>query len=281
MYFAYFTLTSSAPSETVVQRLNREMLESSSTGAYQNYLTGVALSAATTGRNVFKMSESLSEDCVRTAKVTMDLLVKPSTWLETKSVLTTSAAKTIEDVKSGKKSVNPTELICQHLNEEFKKKISEFPAFEDLKKNIDLPKPTKNYILEVQPEQNIKQLLTQVEDLEFVKLAAILHFQGYENLGISKRYAELASIGKAIHQLSEQEKSKATVDNVFHQVLEDYIKDLRTKNENIYAKMMSDAVSPSLATKVDEYFRNDAALKEEYEKIKKEAIDHVNKIAKF
>lgn len=274
------TLISSDQLEPNYFAVNQELIAVGS-NHYQNYLE-IALVAASSGKNIFKMSDSLSEDCQRTAKVMMILLAKPSTWAKTKAIQFMSMTVTVSS--SIQIERNPVEVLCKNINEMMNESQSDFPNFEQLKKNVTLSNDTKNYFLEIQADQSVVKLLTEwvrkVNDTEILRYMTVRHFHNLENAELDQSDRQFAGVVRAIHQLSQRDTFKSTVDRIFNQTLDDYIKDILVKNTNNNETTVASIYTFSFTKKVNDYFSKNAVVKEAYEKIKKGSSDNVNNINK-
>lgn len=217
------------------------------------------------------MAESLSEDCVRTAKVTIKLFKQPSTYEKLSPLLFGSVTKAIKDMKRSMTYREPVELVCENLNELFEINKSDFPNFELMKKNVQLPKPVREYYLKTPVEQSqlnrmqFLELADEFEDAEFLKYMSVVRFQQIKPYSRSPWIAR-SLLAEAVHQLSYSEAFKTQVDRVFEKALVDYIEDLFTRNSS-FAQKMQNTLTTAFSRKVDEYFQKNSALQEEYHKI--------------
>lgn len=240
----------------------------------QYYLIGVSLVAASSGKHVFKMAESLSEDCVRTANVTVKLFEKPSTYQKVLPVLFGSVHKAMKDIKSTTTLQEPVELVCKYLNERFKMSRFDFPTFERMKKNVQPPNPAKDYYLETPVEQSLLnrmlflKLAHKFDDPEFLKYLSVVRFREIKPYFQSPWMAR-SSTAEAVHQLSQREAFKSTVDSIFEQALDDYIEDLSTRGDYSYRHKIYDTLTTSFSSKVDEYCQQNSVIEKEYQKILK------------
>lgn len=272
--FVYFGPASSKPLEpTPIHKLNQALLEINDTN-YQGYLV-YSIPAASAGKNFFKMPDGLSEDCIRTARTIMQLYAKLSISKTVLYVMKQSYTKAVKSKSNGlfQKQVNTT---CKNLNKEAKKWLSDFSNFEELKRDVELPKPEKNYIYEVPSDQNIHKWLGEApmnyEDPEMFKFKIILQFQILVKSEVSaKNNLDNISTGRAIEQLSMSTNFKSTVDNVFAKALQDYTKDIFVQNTDKFDA----AHSTAFVKKLDQYFLKNFVLKEEYKEIKKRVIDEI------
>ncbi|KAK7604777.1 hypothetical protein V9T40_005963 [Parthenolecanium corni] len=263
--FAYSSLTSSKPLEpSYDKKLNQGLLEVNET-LYGGYLL-YSIAAASSGKNYFQMSENVSEDCIRTAKVIMQSLVKPSTLDTTAYIMNQSVNKAAKN-KLTSTFHNQVNTVCKHLNEEAKRRQSTFPYFEAQKTLVELPRPAKNFIFEIPSNQSFKDFGNNGEmifdDPEIIKFAVIIQLLKFRNIESDKDQREFIGIAKAIHELSHRASYEYAADSVFMKALEDYIKDFPTQDtdENKAAAIRSSA----FAKKVDQYFLNNVILKEEYQ----------------
>lgn len=289
MYFLRFLLTifvccwcsiliSSTPLQSSdVQKINDELLDKNDTE-----ILFAMLVAASTGKNLFKMPASLNEDCIRTATATKNLFSKPSMFRNIIPVVDNSMAKVLEDPQLKNTSSNLMEPLCGFLNEEVKNNnVSELFNFEEIKKNVKLPKPAKDYYIEIQAEKSIREMLTdsadQMNDPEFLKFFTTMLLAISLQPQVKVEDAEFVGISKAILQLSEQEAFKSTIDSAFDKILEDYIKGLFSQNIDV-AKKFADIEQNSFLKKLDTDFLENSTVKVEYEKIKKETTDQVGKL---
>lgn len=266
----YFSLTSSKSLEpTYVEKLNEALLEMSD-GAYDGFLI-YSIPAASDGKNLFKMPDGLSEDCIRTARAIMQSFAKPSTTFRTLYVMYRSYTKAARG-KSNSLFQKQVNMTCNYLNEEVKKWPSDFANFEELKMNVELPNPAKNYIYIIPSERNIKDWLYSVsmnmDDPEMFKYETVLQFQKFKRPVSDVNRLDYMGTARAIDKLSERAIYKSTVDSVFTRALEDYTNELMPQKVDKYAA----AHTPGFVKKVDQYFLKHPLLKEEYKKIKKQAI---------
>lgn len=237
----------------------------------------VALIAASTGRHLFEMPQGISEDCVRTAKVAFKLAGQPSLFEKSKSLVPDSM-KTVQDSQSKKPSDQyAVELLCKSLNDQFKKNVADFPDVEQLKKNVELPKPAKNYYISIQPGVSVVEMMQRnmnaLDDPAFVEVIAAEAFLNADTK-VARVGVELAATSKAIKELAQREAFKSTVDSAFEELVDGYVKELYSQNIDMMKKFDYDCY-PYLK-KMDAYFLQNSVLKEEYQKIKKDIIDKIS-----
>lgn len=264
-----FTLISCKPQSelTDVQRVNKELLD-------QDRLQNMtfALIAASTGKHLFEMPESVSDDCVRTAKVALDLFTKPSTFKISRELTLTSIRRIIQDPQLKNSSHYAIEVLCKVMNEE-SKNATYFPNLELLKKNVECPKPAKSYYIKIQPGQSVGDMMinsiSQFDDPAFFKVYCANNLLiGDMAFGLD---AESVTVSKTIVKLAEREAFKLTVDRAFEQFLDEYVKEVSSKNSTMLP-MITRQHYPDIK-KMDAYFLNNSVLQEEYKKIKKEITD--------
>lgn len=226
--------------------------------AYSIYL-GLCIAAASSGKNFFER-QSLSEDCVRTARVTMNLLTTPSTYRKTGDLMVPlSFEKTFQDQTPNQ---NPTEVHCQKLNEAAKQ--YNISNFEELKSKVVLPKPAKNYFMQVPQNTNLTIFMNepnmiQIDDEEILKLGMIMNFHP-------------TPVSGAVFALAEENAYKSTADAVFARACDDYVK--KTLKKEVY--FTDDNVFTDFIKKVDESFKNDSTLKAEYVKLLEQKTSEKN-----
>ncbi|KAK7604779.1 hypothetical protein V9T40_005965 [Parthenolecanium corni] len=273
--FAYLGQTLTKPLEpSSDKKLKQELLELEET-THKNLLV-YSIVAASSGKNLFQMSENVSEDCIRTAKVIMQSHFKPSTMDITLLFMSQSIEKAVKN-KLNSTFHDQVNMVCKNFNEQAKKWQSTFPNFEEQKTIVEIPKPAENYIFKIPSNQSFKDWLngnqTIFADPELVKVAVIVRFLKFRNIESDKDQREFIGIAKAIHELSQRASCEYAADSVFMKALEDYIKDFppQTTDENKIAAIQGSA----FAKKVDQYFLNNVILKEEYQKIKQKAMDEV------
>lgn len=262
---------------TFVQNLNEEMRKEKKINillALVNFLV-----AASAGKHYFQMPESLSEDCIRTAAVTINLSERPSSSNKTALLVADATTKFMDDIPSHNLSQHPMELYCELLNERFEKKVSDFPDFQELKKNVTLPKPAKNYYIQTKVDESTGEIHSvsfknETDDdpifMKFYRSARILGMSWYFRVDV-----EYVAITQAIAQLSDREAFKSAVDNAYNQILDDYIRDIFAPNVDPAERKIRFNHYPELK-RMDEYFLKNSTMKEEYEKIKKHTIDLLN-----
>lgn len=261
-------VTSSAPSKPTLEMQK-----------YAWYFHRNSIIAASVGKNVYKMNESLSEDCVRTAKVTFDFFLSPSIRNKTKSILLVSSDKAAEDMMSNDTLIDPMEWFCKRLNEEFKQNTIDFHNFEELKKNISLPKPEKNYYYELPSGKTVREMMRNQEekvyfdDKQYFKYWSVYSFYPWDDGYLFESMIPWLSVRLTIDTLTANEKLKTTVDEVFKLALEDYVEDFWAKYGVNHMQMREDMRYHSFSFILDEYFRKNVGVESEYKKIKTEIVD--------
>lgn len=270
--FIHFGLTLSKPLEpTLNEKLNQALLELSDDG-YRGFLF-YSIPAASTGKNLFKMPDSLSEDCIRTTRAIMQSLIKLSISRKAMYVMYQSSTKAAKD-KSNRLFQKQVKTTCENINKEVKKWPSYFHNFEELKRNVELPKPAKNYIYEVPSHQNvfdwIKNANMNYDDPEMVKFEIVIDFITLQpSAALDKNDFDLINT-RAIEQLSKSANYRSTVDDVFAKALRDFNKDIFIQNGGF-----NESHSSTFVKKVDQYFLKNFLLKEEYKEIKKRVIEEI------
>ncbi|KAK7604780.1 hypothetical protein V9T40_005966 [Parthenolecanium corni] len=274
--FVYYRLTSSQSLEPdPIEKLHQVLLDSSDIRAYKTFLK-YSIPEASSGKNLFKMTDSLGEDCIRTAKVIVQSYIKPSINARTVIVMFQSYIRALNEKanSSFQKKVNAT---CEYLNEEVKKYPSVYPNFQELKSKVELPKPVKNYINEIPFVQNItkdwlfniKVALENADDRETIKYEIVKQFHRYKTRPSDENGLDFRGTARAVTQLSQNATLKSTVDSTFVEALEDYIEELFQPNTDRYVAIYT----PEFVKKVDQYFLKNSVLKDEYKIIKKQIID--------
>lgn len=240
---------------TSIQEWEEEMKNSGQL-PYHIYL-GFCLAAGSTGKNFFEHPESLSEDCVRTTSVAMDLLTKPSTY---RTIGNTIVTKSLINAFEDKSPVtNAAELLCQKLNEAAE--TYNVSDFKDMKSKVALPKPEKNYFMQVPQHKNAMQFWqelnqTKFDDLQFMKLVMGLHFHR-------------GPVSRAVFTLAEENAYKSAADALFIRVCDQFAEEALKKQITIFEK---EKIKDLFNKKVDEYFQNDLTLKDEYKKLLEEEM---------
>lgn len=262
--FVFGGLTSSKPLEATsgisAQEWNKQMLNLKY-NTWAGYIM-VSLAAASSGKDMFEQPEPLTEDCVRTARVTMNFLSKPSTFIETRKLVAGCLpTQTISEKE------NPTKILCKNINEKMKQNAM-FPDFEQLKTKVELPQPIQKYCFKI-PQQTTAAQFVQNEfahydyDQEIIKLDILVKFFSVKYLKQKDNILELP------------DKIKPTMDSVFGQSLDEYIKVLIKSGEpkgTKYTYGLDDF--KDFAMKVDENFSKNPVLKEDYKKLKESKSTH-------
>lgn len=174
------------------------------------------------------------------------------------------------------------EIFCKFLNEEFKKNEPRFGNLEELKKSVPLPSPAKDHFIEIQPGEDFVRMIYRQNALND---PIFLKFEGVDALltigsmkAASVETFEFVGISNAIQRLADSEARRSAVDSAFDHLLDDYIKELSSRNTD-YSKRLAEIRQLSVLKKMDQYFLKNSTLNEEYEKIKKATIDQL-KISK-
>lgn len=220
---------------------------------YSFYL-GFCLATASTGKNFFERPESLSEDCVRTASVTMNLLTTPSTYPKTGDWMIPKSFETAIDDKNP--ITNEAELFCQKLNEAAK--IYNVSDFEDLKSKVILPKPEKNYFMQLPQNKSPMQFWQDIgqmkfDDLQLMKLAIMTNFHPSPE-------------SQAVIALAEKNAYKSAADALFIRVRDEFAE----KALKIQVPFFDQEKFKEFNKEIDEYFEKDSTLKDEYKKLLEE-----------
>lgn len=269
--FLCFTQTSSRSNVDSIEtkRVNDELKHPANTPILQ-----IALIAASTGRHLYRMPKSISEDCIRTAEVTFKLAAQPSLFDKSKSLIPDSIKAVQKSQAEKPESDYAIELLCEKLNEQFRKNVATFPDVEQLKKRVELPKPPKNYYVEIQPSETVfESMVNHMNDFvdpAFVKVISAEAFLDADTK-IPRIGVELAATSKTIRELAKQKAFKSIVDDAFEQLLTDYVKELYSQKTDMKTKFDNDCY-PYLK-KMDAYFLQNTVLKEEYAKIKKDLVE--------
>ncbi|KAK7604778.1 hypothetical protein V9T40_005964 [Parthenolecanium corni] len=272
--FAYLSLTSSKPLEPSSDENLKQGLLELGEKVYCGFLL-YSIAAASSGKNFFQMSENVNEDCVRTSRVIMHSFVKPSTVDTVVYIMNQSVHEAAKN-KLNSTFHSQVNTVCQYLNEQAKKRQSTFPSFEEHKTIVEIPKLEKNYIFEMPFNQSIKDWANSTQmkfdDPEIIKFEVIIQLFKFRNLTSAKDQREFIGIAKAIRKLSRTASYMSEVDRIFKETLEDFIKNFSAQNTDEDKNI---TLSSAFVQKVDQNFLSNLTLKEEYQKIKQEAIDEV------
>lgn len=271
--FVYFSKTASQTLEPNPDDAVNQYLWRMNDGSYKNYLL-LALPAASSGKNLFKMRENLSEDTVRTAKAIMSLFVKPSEWTQFETIFIDSVEKTAP-ARWGKTLPNQVKRLCETVVQQLKTQKVDSATLEKLKKEVELPKPAKNYIWEYQQEGRLDEYSADLSlingDPQVVKFYIVVSFQPASEEPRIGAFPNRRAAVKALKQMSANNRFKSIVDDVFVKALDNYtnsfIEDLLSHN---YTKP---PIPDEFMNKVDEDFLKNSQLEAEYKKLKQEAID--------
>lgn len=275
--FLYFGLTSCKPLEPISEEKFNQGLLNVSAKIYEGLLL-FSIAAASSGKNFFKTPQGISEDCIRTARVIAQSFEKPST-MNRNAIIMAQGVIEVSKYKTNNTFSGEVNLLCKNLNEQAKKWPLTFPNFEELKKAVDVPKPAKNYILDVPTsDQNVKEWINSTpmpfDEPEFVKFKIMIQLRTIKNMvSGDENERELIGTAKAIDQLAGKSSYTSTVDTVFGNIFNDFIRNLYAQGAETVNEKNIKLYGSAFVKKLDQDFLNNELLKKEYSKMKKEAMN--------
>lgn len=231
-----------------------------------------AIPAASSNKNIVQTSHGISEDCMRTARVFMRSYRRPSDVERMALILSDS----IEQATKHKMTLTLTKAVdevCENLS----KKLKEiFPDLEELKKDMDVPKPEPNYILERPTSQRVREwaqkLAIKFDDKGVLKFEIIWQQLEIKSLLYDPKYQELIGIAKAIDRLVYKYPTKQTVDDVYTTAFNKYVDELVAQpSKQKVDEVKIRTITAEFLKQADLAFLANESLKEEYSKLKKDA----------
>lgn len=274
--FLYFSLISSKPLDSPTTDKLTEGLRSLPDNVYKGFLF-LAVGAASSGKTLFKTPQTLSEDCIRTSRVIMQLFEKPSTIAKT-TFLLNDGVKEIFKYQTNSTFDNLVNRLCEELSKQAKEKPYGFSDFDERRKGVAIPKPATNFIVEIPSDQNVVEWATSesfpFNDSEFVKfniLMWILSFRISTLFTLDQQ--QLFVIAIATEKLS---LNSSAADDVFTKNLDHFIKNLLTEDAKEVHMNHLPVYTTTFLKKVDQVFLSNELLKDSYSKMKKEATDQAH-----
>lgn len=249
VYFVFCCPAWSSPVQQITAQDVEQKVKEVGPAKYKRYLVE-SLAAASSGKNYLERPESLSEDCIRIARVAMELLTAPSTFLKTMRWM---HPYNFEEIFNNITNKNPTELYCQILDDTA---YIHYPLsdFEQWKRFVDLPHPTKNYVKHIPQNINVTQFMNDpelliIDDEKLLRLALLESFYSQPEKDV---FFVLAA-------------SNPNADDLFVRICDDYIKEIF--NREVPVHYSDEYVFEDFYKKVDKSFFNDSTLGGEYQRL--------------
>lgn len=276
--FLCFSLISSKSLTSISEKKLNEDLRQLDDSLYRGFLFH-AIAAASSGKNFFKTSQTLSEDCIKTARVTMQLFEKPSTMLNSGFVLTEGVNEVVK-YKANRTFDDLVNMLCENLNEQAEQNPFGLLCFEERKIAVQVPKPAKNYFVEIPSDQNVLEWAMNVsmpfDDPEVFKFGIIMQVLNFSAMDtVDKDLQEPYAIAQAIEKMSHG-LIKSPVDKVFTAALDEFVKNLFSQGVD---KVNSKSISTHLIEfmkEVDQDLLRNASLKDDYNKMKRESMNQAS-----